>query len=55
LSSGPVASIPKPPAFETAATISGTLIQLIPDKRIGYWIPNISVILVFIVLLLIVI
>jgi hypothetical protein len=54
LSRGPVARIPRPPAFETAATISGTLIQLIPDKKIGYRIPNISVILVFIELLLVV-
>jgi len=28
--SGPVARIPKPPALETAATIFGVLIQLIP-------------------------
>jgi hypothetical protein len=46
--------MPIPPALETAATISGVLIQLIPDRKIGYWIPNISVILVFMVLLLIV-
>jgi hypothetical protein len=29
---------PKPPALETAATIFGTLIQLIPERMMGYWI-----------------
>jgi hypothetical protein len=45
---GPVAKIPKPPALETAATIFGTLIQLMPDKIMGYLMPKSSVILVFI-------
>jgi hypothetical protein len=46
-SRGPVARMPSPPALETAATIFGTLIQLMPDRRMGYLIPNSSVILVF--------
>lgn len=44
----PVAKIHKPPALETAATIFGTLIQLIPDKIMGYLMPKSSVIRVFI-------
>jgi hypothetical protein len=40
--------MPRPPALETAATIFGTLIQLIPERKMGYLIPNNSVILVFI-------
>jgi hypothetical protein len=48
---GPVARMPRPPALETAATIFGTLIQLIPERKMGYLIPNSSVILVFIYLL----
>ena len=46
--SGPVARTPRPPAFDTAATRPGTLIQLIPGNMMGYRIPNKSVILVFI-------
>jgi len=34
-SRGPVARMPRPPALDTAATILGTLIQLIPDRMIG--------------------
>jgi hypothetical protein len=33
--------------LDTAATIFGTLIQLIPERKIGYLIPKSSVILVF--------
>jgi hypothetical protein len=35
-----VAKIPRPPAFETAATNCGVEIQLIPGKIIGYLIPS---------------
>jgi len=45
---GPVARIPKPPALDTAATMLGTLIQLMPERTIGYRTPNSSVIFVFI-------
>ena len=38
--SGPVARIPTPPAFETAATNSGVEIQDIPGNIRGYWHPN---------------
>ena len=34
-SRGPVARMPSPPALETAATIFGTLIQLMPERRMG--------------------
>jgi hypothetical protein len=33
---GPVARIPTPPAFDTAATNSGVEIQLIPGSTSGY-------------------
>lgn len=33
---GPVAKIPTPPAFETAATSSGVLIHDIPGSTTGY-------------------
>jgi len=33
--------------LDTAATIFGTLIQLMPDRMRGYSIPSISVIFVF--------
>mmetsp|Transcript_13538 Transcript_13538/g.18574 ORF Transcript_13538/g.18574 Transcript_13538/m.18574 type:complete len:108 (-) Transcript_13538:132-455(-) len=38
--SGPVASIPTPPAFETAATNSAVDIHDIPGKIRGYWHPK---------------
>ena len=44
---GPLANIPKPPAFETAATNLGVEIQLIPGKIKGTSIPSSSVIRVF--------
>jgi hypothetical protein len=47
----PVASIPKPPAFETAATNGGVEIQLIPGNNIGYCILKSFVILVSILLI----
>ena len=46
--SGPVARIPNPPASLTAATNLGTETMLIPESTMGCWIPNNSVILVFI-------
>jgi len=46
---GPVARMPSPPALDTAATIFGVLIQLMPESTIGYLMPTISVIRVFIV------
>ena len=46
--SGPVARMPNPPALDTAATIFGVLIQLMPESTMGYLMPTISVILVFI-------
>jgi hypothetical protein len=51
-SSTPVASSPSPPASDTAATILGMLIQLMPDSRMGCSIPRASVKLVFISMLL---
>ena len=44
----PLASIPQPPAFDTAATRSGVAIQLIPERKIGCLIPKNSVIRVLI-------
>mmetsp|Transcript_2957 Transcript_2957/g.8097 ORF Transcript_2957/g.8097 Transcript_2957/m.8097 type:complete len:264 (-) Transcript_2957:65-856(-) len=41
--SGPVARIPTPPAFETAATSSGVEIQDIPGRTIGWSQPKRSV------------
>jgi hypothetical protein len=40
--------MPNPPALDTAATIFGVLIQLMPESTMGYLMPTISVILVFI-------
>jgi hypothetical protein len=51
VSSGVVAAVartPNPPALQTAATSSGSVIQFMPASIIGCFIPNTSVMRVFI-------